>query len=139
MATPATKPTETPKAPAFVSTPLSALPKRAGPQAEPVDLEAANALLAIVSAPATAEGDAQTASDGVEYPDAKAARGAVNKARRLLGHVTLPAGKVIKTRVYKANSGQSVWALWLAEPDAETPEAVAEGDESETEAAEATA
>lgn len=101
-------------APAFVARPLSELPKRAGPAAEPVDLEAANALLAIVTAPATADGDAQTASDGIEYPDTKSARAAVNKAKRLLGHVTLPTGMTVKTRVYAANSGQSVWALWLA-------------------------
>lgn len=98
----------------FVSKPLSELPKRAGPAAEEVDLEAANALLAIVSAPATEDGDAQTASDGVEYPETKDARSAVNKAKRLLGHVTLPSGMAVRTRVYKANSGQYVWAIWLA-------------------------
>ena len=66
---------------------------------------------------------AQTASDGIEYPESKDARAAVNKAKRLLGHVTLPSGMNIRTRVYKANSGQFVWALWLAaENDGQTSE-----------------
>lgn len=110
--------TEAPAAPAFVSKPLSALPKREAPTRE-FDANAANALLGIVwtgEAIATdAAGGTVTASDGQGYADVKVARAKANAARRLLDHVR-PDGTDIKTRVYSPEGadGTFEWAVYLA-------------------------
>ena len=123
MAKAVDKPAETaaPKV-TFVARPVTALPKREAPKNEP-DLASANALLVLLSATVddgTGTQVASTASNGTVHGTAQAARGAANKAKRLLAHV-LPDGQVIKTRVYASGDGHE-WAVWIeaAKAEAET-------------------
>lgn len=108
--------------PTFVASgPLTALPTRKPPEKE-IDLETANAILALISQNVEVNGEQvpQTASDGVSYADAKSARAEANKASRLVKHV-LPDGKATKTRVYETakGSGKYAWAVWLTDAKAE--------------------
>lgn len=109
---------ETPAAPAFVSRPMSAIPKRATPT-NSVDLDKANTLLGLVFADGAIRMDGEnvlTASDGAAYTDKVKARTAANAAKRLLSHVK-PDGFNTVTRVYQPEGtegdGGWEWALWL--------------------------
>jgi hypothetical protein len=102
--------------PAYVSRPITAIPKKAS--SVEFDPAAANALLALVfadGAPKADEaGNILTASDGVAYPDKVKARTAANKAKRLIARVR-PEGFNTETRVYQPEGQETwEWALWMA-------------------------
>lgn len=84
---------------------IESLPKRQS-RIKPVDIEAANALLALVSVPG------QAASDGATYASQADARKEAGKARRMLVRVA-PDPELVKSRVYGEGEDWH-WAVSLA-------------------------
>ncbi len=90
----------------YSAVPVESLPKRVS-RVKAVDIEAANALLAIVSVAG------QAASDGVQYATQTDARKEAGKARRMLIRVA-PDAELVKSRVYGADDSGWFWAVSLA-------------------------
>jgi len=112
----------------FSTISISDLPKREAPQ-KTFDLEAANAILALVSVPG------QAASDSVAYADMKSARAAANAAKRLLSHVVTDETKKIETRIFGIADGKPAavkgatalgYCLYLTDKPVELAEAAVE-------------
>lgn len=89
----------------FQAVPIESLPKRLS-RVKAVDIEAANALLAIVSQ------SGQAASDGETYKTQADARKEAGKARRMLVRVA-PDPELVKSRVYGTDADGWHWAVSL--------------------------
>lgn len=90
----------------YTAVPIESLPKRIS-RVKAVDIEAANALLALVSVAG------QAASDGATYATQEDARKEAGKARRMLVRVA-PDPELVKSRVYSSGENQWHWAVSLA-------------------------
>ena len=91
---------------AYTAVAVDSLPKRQS-RVKPVDIEAANALLAIVSE------TGQAASDGESYTSQTDARKEAGKARRMLVRVA-PDPELVKSRVYGSDADGWHWAVSLS-------------------------
>ena len=92
---------------AFQAVAIDTLPKRAS-RIKEVDIEAANALLAIVNQPG------QAASDGEAFDTQADARGAAGKARRMLVRVAGDKADLVKSRVY-ADGDKWRWSVYFGD------------------------
>lgn len=89
----------------FTAIPVESLPRRVS-RVKPVDIEAANALLTLVSVVG------QAASDGETFPTQTDARKEAGKARRMLVRVA-PDPELVKSRVYGDDATGWHWAVSL--------------------------
>lgn len=90
----------------YTAIPVESLPKRVS-RVKAVDIEAANALLALVSVPG------QAASDGATFQTQADARKEAGKARRMLVRVA-PDPELVKSRVYGTDADGWHWAVSIA-------------------------
>lgn len=93
----------------FTAVQIDTLPKRVS-RVKPVDIEAANALLALVSVAG------QGASDNETYKTQADARKEAGKARRMLVRVA-PDAELVKSRVYGSDADGWHWAVSLGKPE----------------------
>lgn len=92
----------------FTAVAIESLPKRVS-RVKEVDIEAANAILALVSVAG------QAASDGETYPTQADARGAAGKARRMLVRVAGEKADLVKSRVYGTDADGWHWSVYFGD------------------------